>query len=305
MTQLTPPAEVGTPPPPHRLPDLKSSPGHLIRVVQQVHTELWRRHLGDSVTSIQYACLLAIAAEPGLDQQTLGTRVSLDKATVADVVRRMVDAQWIERVQTSEDRRRRLLELTPRGRRVWKDNLAAVLMVQQEILAPLKAADRRMLLQTLTKVSGGFAGRVDVPLDSGITLHTAPGHLIRRAQQRHWTLWLQKVGRAVTSVQYGVLLGMYDSPPLSQAAIGALASLDKSSAADVLSRLDGRGLILRSPDPLDRRRNVVEITDEGATVVDVLATSVVEVQKLLFTPLDRFEREQFVCLMGRVCRLAP
>lgn len=286
-----------------RLPALQASPGYLIRVAQQVHTGLWRRELRGVVTSIQYACLLAIGNDPMLDQRTLGTRVSLDKATVADVVRRMVNTGLIHRVQSAEDRRRRLLELTSHGHQVRQDFMPAVLRVQDEILAPLDAGQRPRLLHSLTKLVGPIDRDNVVRLNRRTTLHSAPGHLIRRAQQRHSLLWTDIVGTDVTSVQYGVLLGLHGSPPLSQVTIGALVSLDKSSIADVLARLEGRGLVHRAPDDSDGRRNLVEVTDEGGTVVGTLAPQVLEVQDLLFDPLDRSERNSFTHLMTLVCRI--
>ena len=296
-------SRIGTAPRAQRLPSLKSSPGHLIRVAQQVHTELWRRELGRGVTSVQYACLMAIEQAPGLDQQMLGARVSLDKATVADVVRRMHLTGLIDRVDSADDRRRRLLEPTPEGRRVRAAQLPAVLRVQEEILAPLSTSERTALTAELTEVAGLVDHSGDVPLGSRTSLYVAPGHLIRRAQQRHWSLWGQTVGTEVTSVQYGVLLGLHDSPAVGQVKIGSLASIDKSSIAEVLRRLDRRGLLEREPDPADGRRNLVAITPTGVQVVEELAPRVLEVQRLLFAPLDPAERTRFTTLMSKVCRI--
>jgi len=284
------------------LPDLQTAPGHLIRVAQQTHTELWRRAMHGAVTSTQYACLLVVAANPQIDQQTLGNRVSLDRATVTGVVRRMIEAGLLERVQAPGDRRRQLLGLTAHGKEVQQQQLVAAVHVQDAILSPLEPEQCTVLLRRLTQVVGYLDYAKDVPLTSGITLFTAPGHLIRRAQQRHWGLWASTIGEDVTSVQYGVLLGLHCSGPLSQVGISDLASIDKSSVAEMLARLEGRGLLHRGTDPLDRRRKLVEITDQGAATVERFASRVLEVQRLLFEPLDPIERDQFTVLMTCVCR---
>lgn len=84
------------------------SPGHLLRRAQQVHTELWATWV-EGLTGPQYATLVAIAGWDDVDQCRAG---QLDKSTVAEVVRRLVDKGWVRRTPDPADRRRRLLTLT-------------------------------------------------------------------------------------------------------------------------------------------------------------------------------------------------
>lgn len=286
-----------------RLPALHTSPGHFIRVAQQVHTTLWRREFQGAITTIQYACLMVIDDDPMLDQQSLGARASLDKATTADVVRRMVRSGLIGRAGSVEDRRRRLLTLTRHGRDVLRQQRPAVLRVQTGLLSPLQPPERVELVDLLTRLAGPIETADDIPLAGATTLYTAPGHLIRRAQQRHESIWASTVPSAVTSVQYGVLLCIHGSPLLSQIAVGSMTSLDKSSIADVVARLERRGLISRVPDSLDGRRHLIDLTQEGASVVETLGPDVLKVQALLFEPLSRSERTSFIRLMKQVCHI--
>ena len=51
--------------------DLLAAPGHLIRRAQQRHQARWAELVGSDVTSVQFAVLAKLAAEPGCDQNTL------------------------------------------------------------------------------------------------------------------------------------------------------------------------------------------------------------------------------------------
>ncbi|AQA23266.1 winged helix DNA-binding domain protein [Rhodococcus sp. MTM3W5.2] len=59
---------------------------------------------------------------------------------------------------------------------------------------------------------------------------------------------------------YSVLSALAEHGPLSQASLGRLCRLDRSDIAAVVGELEGGGYLVREPDPVDRRRNVVTIT---------------------------------------------
>src|SRR6516165_10049778 len=94
-----------------------------------------------------------------------------------------------------------------------------------------------------------------------------PGHLIRRAHQAHTQLWAEFVPQDITGSQYVILCALAVHGDLDQASVGRLTSLDRSSVAELASRLARRGLIQRSRDAHDRRKRVLRITGEGARIV--------------------------------------
>src|SRR3954453_7210467 len=75
-----------------------TSPGHLLRRAQQVHTDLWAARV-DGLTGPQYATLVAVAGWDDVDQRRAGELASLDKSTLAEVVRRLTLKGWLERVR--------------------------------------------------------------------------------------------------------------------------------------------------------------------------------------------------------------
>jgi DNA-binding MarR family transcriptional regulator len=131
-----------------------------------------------------------------------------------------------------------------------------------------------------------------------------PGHLIRRAQQAHAQLWAEMIPLDITGSQYSILAALSVHGDLDQVTVGRLTSLDKSSLAEVASRMAKRGLIERSRDERDGRRRVLHITDEGVSAVTEAAPYLQRLEQRLLAPLDEGERAQFMDCLGRVGNLA-
>jgi DNA-binding MarR family transcriptional regulator len=97
-----------------------------------------------------------------------------------------------------------------------------------------------------------------------------PGHLLRRALQVMNLLWDQEVSRTITSPQFAALNALYKEPKLDQSALGQRISLDRSTMAEVVSRLRARGLINTERDTRDGRRKKITLTPKGLRTVHQL-----------------------------------
>ncbi|WP_411722578.1 MarR family winged helix-turn-helix transcriptional regulator, partial [Mycetocola sp.] len=107
------------------------------------------------------------------------------------------------------------------------------------------------------------------------------GFLIRRAQQSHVAAWQHCVSADVSSVQFGVLRILAAFPRSTQHDLCRQLDLDRSTVADVVARLERRGLIARARDVADRRRNRLELTELGREQLDSLVPRVEEMDALL------------------------
>jgi MarR family transcriptional regulator, lower aerobic nicotinate degradation pathway regulator len=270
------------------------SPGHLLRRAQQVHTELWATRV-EGLTGPQYATLVAIAGWDDVDQRRAGQLASLDKSTVAEVVRRLVDKGWVRRAQDPADRRRRLLTLTDGSRERLAEVTEAARSVQRDILAVLRPADRPQFVERLGRVArieeADVTGQQHE--DGVLLMRATPGYLIRRAQQVHTTLWSATVTE-VTGPQYAVLAAVARLGTADQSGIGEAASLDSSSTADVVARLSAGGWLTKETAPDDRRRARVKLTTPARAALHALAGPVEAVQSQVLAPLKRDERTEFI-----------
>lgn len=126
------------------------------------------------------------------------------------------------------------------------------------------------------------------------------GHLIRRAQQRHAALWQEQVSADVSSVQYAALAVLDRMPGASQSELGDELDLDRSTIADIVSRLERRRLIERSPHESDRRRYSLRLTPAGLAEVDQLRPLVAEANAKLTEGLSAGELATLRKLLKRI-----
>jgi DNA-binding MarR family transcriptional regulator len=88
--------------------------------------------------------------------------------------------------------------------------------------------------------------------------------------------------------------------PASQATLGRRAGIDRSDVVAALNELADRGLIERSTDREDRRRNVVTITPAGVEQFQRLDQALVGIQDAVLAPLSAAERAEFKRLLLRL-----
>ncbi|MEU7712567.1 MarR family transcriptional regulator [Micromonospora chalcea] len=88
--------------------------------------------------------------------------------------------------------------------------------------------------------------------------------------------------------------------PASQAALGRRSGIHVSDVVAALNELAEREFVVRSPDPADRRRNVVTITAAGRRQLRRLEKRLAEVQDDLLAPLSADERADLTRLLARV-----
>jgi DNA-binding MarR family transcriptional regulator len=99
---------------------------------------------------------------------------------------------------------------------------------------------------------------------------------------------------------YRLLSALEEFGPASQAALGRRTEMDRSDVAAALDALAGRGLVKRTADPHDSRRNVVTITSTGRAQLERLDDVLAQVQGEMLEPLSRRERRTLVDLLARV-----
>jgi DNA-binding MarR family transcriptional regulator len=112
------------------------------------------------------------------------------------------------------------------------------------------------------------------------------------------TGWLATAG--ARGYHYRLLAALQEFGPASQATLGRRTQMDRSDVVAALNELAGRGMVERSPDPADRRRNVITITPEGASHLERLEKLLAGVQDELLEPLSPAERRQLTGLLARL-----
>jgi MarR family transcriptional regulator, lower aerobic nicotinate degradation pathway regulator len=130
-----------------------------------------------------------------------------------------------------------------------------------------------------------------------------PTWLISRAYTRSTGLLndgFEARAAGLRSYHYRLLAALDEWGPASQADLGRGANMDRSDVAGALNELGARGLIARTVNPDDRRRNIVSITRAGRKQLGILDHVVADTQEQLLAPLNQSERRQLVKLLRRL-----
>ena len=128
-----------------------------------------------------------------------------------------------------------------------------------------------------------------------------PTWLISRAYAQSHRLLAEGFDTAgVRGYHYRLLAALEEFGPASQAALGRRTSIDRSDVVAALNELAERGLIERSPDPDDGRRNIITITPAGIEELRTLDQILVGVQEKLLAPLSPADRTQLIGLLTRL-----
>ena len=104
------------------------------------------------MTSPQFAVLYALCAEQGVDQKTLGERVSLDRSTTTEVLKRLTRRGLVRSLRDTRDGRRNRLHLTPSGKRTVVRLTPRAVRMNTMLVSVLNECERTELLRMLNLV---------------------------------------------------------------------------------------------------------------------------------------------------------
>lgn len=143
-------------------------PGHLVRRLHQIHAALFAEECGaQGLTSLQYAALAAMRAQPGIDATRLSGLTAIDRSTLGGVLDRLEAKGWARRGADAGDRRVKLLWLTAAGEALLDAVDAAVRRVQHRLVAPLAEADRLVFVRLMAEVARAHNDATSAPLRLG------------------------------------------------------------------------------------------------------------------------------------------
>jgi DNA-binding MarR family transcriptional regulator len=125
---------------------------------------------------------------------------------------------------------------------------------------------------------------------------------MRRAHQIAVATFYEVHGRQVTPVQYAILRALQQAPGIDQVTLAQRVALDTSTTADIATRLEKKGWIVR--ELLPRRQRALRLTDLGRQVLGDLLPQVNAMNTLLLQGLDAQEQETLVRLLRKFVRLA-
>ncbi len=138
-------------------------------------------------------------------------------------------------------------------------------------------------------------------MPKSFNFQNAPGYLIRRAQQLAVAIFMEETaGFDVTPVQFAILNALMDDPGEDQITLSSRVAFDQATFGSVIARLEAKGWVLRQADPLDKRRKLLWLTDEGEKTALQMKRAVGLAQQRILAPLEAAERHQLHELLSKL-----
>lgn len=169
----------------------------------------------------------------------------------------------------------------------------------QGLPAPIKDARRAMETDPISVND----------VETGPTAHnwraqpvsSRPGFLIRRLNQIHVALFNEACGWAgITPIMYSVLSSLAQTGPADQSSLARNIAVNKTNMVSLMERMGKRGLIQRMPSPDDGRVRLVDLTEDGLSLLDDIDAKALEAHLRTLEDLSPKDRATLMVLMGRI-----
>lgn len=144
----------------------------------------------------------------------------------------------------------------------------------------------------------------DQPESGAYKLAVSTSHLLHRAEQLAADRFAQLVGETVTLRQFAVLAAVADAPGLSQIALVRNTGIDRSTLAEMLNRLEKRGLIARAMSETDARARSVRLTERGAALFHGSIRHARAADAAILDMLPRTKAKSFQNILMKLAKLA-
>lgn len=96
---------------------------------------------------------------------------------------------------------------------------------------------------------------------------------------------------------YATLAALEEFGPDSQSGLSSRTGIYRSDVVTIVNELAARGFVVRGPDPADRRRNAIALTDEGRRHLAHLDVLIADAQAELLAPLSERDRAELVRIL--------
>jgi DNA-binding MarR family transcriptional regulator len=118
----------------------------LTRAAARVYTRRFR------LSAPEWRTLAVLGCYGAMNANAVVERTAMDKVRVSRAVARLLSAGHITRHADAADRRRAVLELTPRGESVYRDIVPLVRAVEDELLQDLSGEERATLENIFARI---------------------------------------------------------------------------------------------------------------------------------------------------------
>jgi MarR family transcriptional regulator, temperature-dependent positive regulator of motility len=133
---------------------LESGIGFLLRLLEARYEVLYQNLTRQSeITPRQFGVLIALYQQGPLTPSILAERISCDRNTLSEMLKRMTARKLISKKNNAEDRRSIRVQIAAKGEAALLAVIPATAELQNVMLAPLRKEDRAHFLKCLLAIA--------------------------------------------------------------------------------------------------------------------------------------------------------
>lgn len=121
-------------------------------------------------------------------------------------------------------------------------------------------------------------------------LNLAAGYAQRQVGERLATVDARKW-------HYALLAALEEFGPCSQSGLSDRTGIYRSDIVATVNELTARGFVVRAPDPADRRRNAITLTDAGRRHLKQLDALLADAQAEFLAPLSADDQAELIRIL--------
>lgn len=139
---------------------------------------------------------------------------------------------------------------------------------------------------------------------TGFSLSQSTSHLLHRAQQLAADRFAALADGKATLRQFAVLAAIAEQPGRSQTDLVAATGVDRSTLADMITRMEKRGWIIRVTAQKDARANAVTLSASGRASFAQCVPFAKAADDAVLESLPRSDRKALMDLLGALAKAA-
>ncbi len=133
------------------------------------------------------------------------------------------------------------------------------------------------------------------------SLAASPSHLMHRVLQLALDIYSEEAGAdGLTQRQFAVLEAVSHKSGLTQTDLVRATGIDRSTLADLVSRMTTRGLLDREKSAIDARAKAVSLSAAGQAALDAARPKVEAADKRILALLPKGKRDGFLGLLAEL-----
>jgi DNA-binding MarR family transcriptional regulator len=133
---------------------LEGGIGFLLRLLEARYDEFYQNLTRQNdITPRQFGVLTALYQQGPLTPSVLAERISCDRNTLSEMLKRMTARKLISKKNNSEDRRSIQVQITAKGEEALLAVIPAAAQLQNIMLAPLRKEDRAHFLKCMLAIA--------------------------------------------------------------------------------------------------------------------------------------------------------